>query len=153
MTGVEAWLLTLITGNANQQISGALAAHDLSVGQWRALDYLTFDGPCTMSRLAAATGINGATLTRLIDQLVENALVYRAADDEDRRRVLVHLSGRGRRKVRQLRPKVLGAEAGLTERLTSDEVAELNRLLRRMAPEHSATIDRSRPSDDAEPAI
>lgn len=153
MIAVEAWLLTLITGKANQQISGALADHDLSVGQWRTLDYLSFDGPCTMSRLAAATGINGATLTRLVDQLVDSALVYRAADDEDRRRVLVHVSGRGRRKVRQLRPRVLDAEAGLTEQLTSDEVVEFNRLLRRMAPEHSATIDRSRPSDDAEPAI
>lgn len=142
VTGVDAWLLTLISDSTNHRIGQALAAEDLSVGQWRVLDYLGFAGPCTMSRLSTATSINGATLTRLVDHLVNRALVYRQSDDQDRRRVLVHLSQRGRRKARQLQPRVLEAEAAATAELTSAEREDLARLLRRMAPEHSTTIHR-----------
>lgn len=140
MTGVDAWLLTLIADGTNQRISEALASKGLTVDQWRVLDYLAFSGPCTMSRLASATSINGATLTRLTDLLVTKALVYRMADDHDRRRVLVHLSDRGRRTVRGVRPKVLAAESKATAELTDGEREELGRLLRRMAPHLAATI-------------
>lgn len=140
VTGVDAWLLTLIADSTNDRISAALASDGVSVDQWRVLEYLAFDGPCTMSRLAAATSINGATLTRLTDQLVTRALVYRMADDHDRRRVLVHLSDRGRKKTRRIRPRVLEAEAEATAELTSEERDQLTRLLRRMAPTQAARI-------------
>lgn len=143
VTGVDAWLLTLIAKSTDGWIRDALAPEELSVDQWRVLDYLAFGGPCPMSGLASATTINGATLTRLVDHLVSRALVYRDADSTDRRRVLVHLSERGRRKVRELRPKVLKAEADATAKLSSDERRQLNSLLRRMAPQHSSMIERS----------
>lgn len=143
VTGADAWLLTLITESTNEQIREALAPDELSVEQWRTLDYLAFSGPSTMSVLAVVTTVNGASLTRLVDHLVERALVYRDSDSQDRRRVLVHLSGRGRRKVRQLRPRVLEAEAAVTAGLTNEERRELTSLLRRMAPVHSATITRN----------
>lgn len=143
MTGVDTWLLTLIADSSNHRIGLALAPEELSVDQWRVLDYLLFDGPCTMSRLASATSINGATLTRLTDLLVTRALVYRMADEHDRRRVLVHLSDRGRKKARRARPRVLAAETEATAELTDDEREELRRLLRLMAPALSTRIHRT----------
>lgn len=140
VTGVDAWLLSLVANSTNQHIGEALSADELTIDQWRVLDYLAFDGPCTMSRLASATSINGATLTRLTDLLITRALVYRVADDLDRRRVLVQLSDRGRRTVRRARPKVLAAEAEATAELTDDEREGLRRLLQRIAPGIAATI-------------
>lgn len=143
MTGVDAWLLTLIADSTNQRIGQVLAADELTVDQWRVLDYLAFGGPCTMSRLATATSINGATLTRLTDLLITRALVYRVADDLDRRRVLVRLSDRGRRVVRRVRPKVLAAETEATAELTDGEREELRRLLQRMSPHLASTIQQT----------
>ena len=102
--------------------------------QWSVLDYLDDVGPCTMTALAGATGTNGATLTRIVDRLVSRALVYRNADSGDRRRVLVHVSERGRETARELRPGIRAAEAQATAQLSAAERAELARLLQRVSP-------------------
>ena len=43
-------------------------------------------------------------MTKVIDRMVANNLVYRRVDPADRRRVLVFLSARGRAAHRRLRP-------------------------------------------------
>lgn len=142
VTGVDTWLLTLVADGATQRVAEAVAPAELTVDQWRVLDYLAYDGPCTMSRLAAATNINGATLTRLTDHLISRALVYRVADELDRRRVLVRLADHGRRTVRRVRPRVLAAEADATAALAPEEREQLVALLRRVAPADAARIHR-----------
>ena len=131
---VHVRLLTLVAGRVNRDIGTELAAEELSVDQWSVLDYLDEAGACTMTALANATGISGATLTRIIDRLASRALVYRNADRGDRRRVHVHLSERGRDTTRELRPRIRAAEDRATARLTAEERDELTRLLRRISP-------------------
>ncbi|WP_169796968.1 MarR family winged helix-turn-helix transcriptional regulator [Janibacter corallicola] len=133
-TGDHAWLLALISQDLDQRIGAALAPAGLSVEQWRALEHLAGAGPCTMSALGSTSTVAGASLTRLVDHLVEHSLVYRAADTADRRRVLVHLSSRGRRRVRALRPKVRTAEAEAMAALSDQERDDLARLLQQLAP-------------------
>ncbi len=48
-----------------------------------------------MSQLADATLLSGASLTRLIDAMINDNLVLRKVDDNDRRRVLVFPTRRG----------------------------------------------------------
>ncbi|OUZ06735.1 hypothetical protein BHE97_18500 [Aeromicrobium sp. PE09-221] len=131
---VDIRLLTLVAGRVNRDIGTVLAPDQLSVDQWSVLDYLDVTGPCTMTALATATGISGATLTRIVDRLVSRALVYRNADRGDRRRVHVHLSERGRETTHDLRPRIRAAEDRATARLTTRERDELTRLLRRISP-------------------
>lgn len=135
VTGVNAWLLTRMAHEITRRLDLALAGSDLSADSWRVLDYLGAHGPCTMTSLANAASINGATLTRLTDRLVASALVYRSADVQDRRRVLVHLSERGQSLVTELRPAVLAAEADATTALSAAERDQLTHLLRRITPE------------------
>ena len=85
-----------------------------------------------MSVLADAVGSSSATLTRIVDRLVGRGLVYRTADDADRRRVLVQLSQRGADKVASLRPEVKRAEACLLADLTALERDQLTALLTRV---------------------
>ncbi len=127
-------LLTLVAGRVNRDIGTVLAPDELSVDQWSVLDYLEATEPCTMTALANATGISGATLTRIVDRLVSRALVYRNADRGDRRRVHVHLSERGRETTQELRPRIRAAEDRTTARLTTEERGELSRLLHRISP-------------------
>jgi len=131
---VDARLLTLVAGRVNRAIGTVLAEEGLSVDQWSVLDYLHDAGPCTMTVLGAATGTSGATLTRVVDRLVSRALIYRNADSGDRRRVLVHLSERGRRTTGTLRPQIRAAEELTVADLNAAERDELARLLQRIAP-------------------
>ena len=55
-----------------------------------------------MSELAEFTQLPPASLTRLVDGLVADNLVHRKADARDRRRVIVHITPRGRTLQRRL---------------------------------------------------
>lgn len=133
VTARHGWLLAMAAGDIDRRIGSSLAEESLSIDQWRVLEFLAINGPCPMSSLAGATGINGATLTRIVDRLVSRALVYRSADSADRRRVLIHLAGRGEAATDRVRPLVAHAEKQALSRLSAHDRDELIRLLGRLA--------------------
>lgn len=55
------------------------------------LDYLMEMGPSTAGALAQATGLTTGAVTSLIDRLERSGFVKRAADPNDRRKVIVSL--------------------------------------------------------------
>lgn len=130
--GENTRLLARAANAVDRHIADALTAEHLSADQWRVLDVLSKTDQCTMSVLADAVGSSSATLTRIVDRLVGRGLVYRTADDVDRRRVLVQLSQRGADKVATLRPEVKRAEACLLADLTALERDQLTALLTRV---------------------
>ena len=73
------------------------------------------------------------SLTRLVDRLVEDALLYRADDPGDRRRVLVHVSTRGEQVHQRLAGFVAAADAEALAALPPDDVARLRGLLQRLS--------------------
>jgi DNA-binding MarR family transcriptional regulator len=82
---------------ASQELDGAIASclGEPSVGRWHVLDAIMDGSGRSMSQLADATRLNGASLTRLIDAMIAGNLVHRKVDDTDRRRVLVFPTRRG----------------------------------------------------------
>jgi DNA-binding MarR family transcriptional regulator len=66
------------------------------VEQWRVLRLLSDDVGHPMTDVAEYAMLPGPTVTRLVDRMVSDNLVYRRADDWDRRRVLVYLSEFGK---------------------------------------------------------
>lgn len=98
-------------------LSTGLAEEDSSIDQWRALSAIALLQSPTMGELAAQTGLSNATLTRVIDSLADEALVFRLADKRDRRRINVHLSDFGRRRLERLDAIVARVEQALTDRL------------------------------------
>jgi DNA-binding MarR family transcriptional regulator len=79
-----------------QHLSPILAAEHLSLEEWLVLDSLSEEDGLSMSELAANTLASNATLSRHVDSLSTRALVFREVAFQDRRRILVHLSKRGR---------------------------------------------------------
>lgn len=73
-----------------------------TVEQWRILRALTGTGGVQMGELAVVLEMPHPTLTRLVDGMVESAHLYRTQSSEDRRRVSVHLSNRGRSLLERL---------------------------------------------------
>jgi DNA-binding MarR family transcriptional regulator len=55
-----------------------------------------------MTAVAEAAFLPPATLTKLVDQLVDQNLVHRRVDPLDRRRILAHLTPRGQTYWRRL---------------------------------------------------
>lgn len=73
-----------------------VAQHNFTLDEWMVLDAITRNDGAAMTQIAAASGCQGATLTRAVDKLVSAALVYREASPVDRRKVVVFMSDRGR---------------------------------------------------------
>lgn len=94
-----------------------LAELDLTAEQWRVMAALLEEPGQTMSALADAAVLPGATLTRHVDHLVERGLVLRRVHVEDRRRVAAVLSPRGRAVAQRLRAREVGVEDELRERV------------------------------------
>ena len=67
----------------------------LSADQWYVFDLIVRHDGIAMNDMARTLAIPAPTLTKFVDRLVTKALVFRLADHEDRRRVLVHASRRG----------------------------------------------------------
>lgn len=85
-----------------RRLAHVLAAEGCSVEAWRTLSLLAHGDGYPMTQLADAALLPAPSLTRLIDRLVEDNLVYRLADEHDRRRVLVYATGRGHTLQRRL---------------------------------------------------
>lgn len=82
----------------------------VSLEQWRALRGLASGEGSTMGELVDRLQLPAATVTRLIDGLVDRALVYRHASSVDRRRITVRLSETGRALLHRLEALAAGHE-------------------------------------------
>lgn len=91
--------------------------------------------PVTPATLADRTGVTRAGMTSRIDRLVEQGLVTRTPDDEDRRRILIEATPEGEAAW----SRTLGAwgqeEQSLFTPLTDRELKQLNTILRKISPD------------------
>lgn len=71
-----------------QGLAGAAAA-GLHTSEWYALSLITLEGGLSSGELASRTGLTTGATTRLIDRLERAGYARRAADVNDRRRVMV----------------------------------------------------------------
>jgi DNA-binding MarR family transcriptional regulator len=102
-----------------------LAAHDISVPEWWVLTLLSDSEGHTMSEIADFALVPSPTLTRIIDALVADNLVYRRIDDFDRRRVLVFATHRGQVLYQQLQRAVARYEQQLCGGVDTRSLTEL----------------------------
>lgn len=133
-TGAEdapslAALLTEASRRASADLERVLDPEGLPVDQWRVLERLADGQGRTMTALADEVDMKLPSLSKLIDRMVGNALVQRAQDPADQRRVLVYVSDIGLEKHRLLRHRVRRTRQDLESRLGDERGRELRRLL------------------------
>jgi DNA-binding MarR family transcriptional regulator len=127
-----------ITGLSKRFISGmeeTLADFGLNYGEWRVLTNLRWAGPPyrrTPGQLAKSAELSSGAMTNRLDRLEEAGLVRRLPDPEDRRSVIIELTGKGS----EVWERAVGAQ-GEKERLVGSaldarEKKQLNALLRRL---------------------
>jgi DNA-binding MarR family transcriptional regulator len=88
-------LLSQADRRLTRRLADELDGEGVTVEEARTLELLADGSAHSMSEVADAVALPGPTLTRLVDRLVIEGLIYRKADDHDRRRVLVYATTRG----------------------------------------------------------
>ena len=131
-TGPLASLLARVARRLNREIEAILNLNGLTLEQWRVLDHLADRHGHPMSEIAAHVMVPPPTLTKIVDRLVDNALVHRRVDETDRRRVLVLATDRGIDLYEQLAPAVTRVELDLTAELGQSDTTQLVQLLSRI---------------------
>jgi len=137
-----AYLIASVNRQLEDELAEALRPDGIPIEQFRILASLAEQDGRSMRALADAVLVDPASLTKIIDRMVADALVYRAPAPEDRRKVLIFLSSKGT----ALHDKVKGAlsvqQRHLTGRLSEDKVNELAGLMRELAspPEDEAAV-------------
>ncbi|OAH15449.1 MarR family winged helix-turn-helix transcriptional regulator [Streptomyces jeddahensis] len=125
-------LLTRAERLSMRRVQSVLDEFDCSIEAWRVLDLLSDGQGHHMSAIADGVFLPMSSLTKLIDQLVDQNLVYRRIDPADRRRVLAQLTPRGLERRQQM-ARQIRAELGNMELLGEDGEDELRTLLARLA--------------------
>jgi DNA-binding MarR family transcriptional regulator len=114
---------------ANRYVTRQMSAEGVSFDQWRVLKALSDDPGLTMSRLAEALGLNLPTVTKLVDRMVGEALLYRVLDPDDRRKVRMFVSDKGKALLSKLNAHVLAQERKLESSYSDADLQRLKTLL------------------------
>jgi len=118
------------TAVRNHMENGVLSQHELSWSAFTALFVLRVWGDVDARTLATEAGITAATLTGVMKTLEARGLLRRKDDRADRRRVIVHLTPRGRHVIDEVMPSFNRHESLVTQALTDAEQDDLARALR-----------------------
>lgn len=124
-----AYLLAQANREINRQLDARFRDEGIPVEQWRILKVLSDGKGHSMGELAEAVLLNHPTLTKMIDRMATDALVYRAQDTQDRRKVLMFTSDRGKELTQRLNLLALRQETYISESYGNRETSELKRLL------------------------
>ena len=79
-----------------------VAQYGVTASQGYTILSLPAEGALRMNELSRIMGVDNSTMTRMVDQLVDKALVYRKPDEKDRRLVRVGLTAQGQELHRDL---------------------------------------------------
>ncbi len=130
---VDDYLLYLLA-RASHQVSGRFHAHlgelDVSVPEWRVMITLSDSDGMAVSALAEIVLLKQPTLTRVLDRMEQGGLVERRAPRGDRRKVPVHITGKGRKIIEQLKRESKAHEADMLVDYGPGEAAVLKTVLR-----------------------
>jgi DNA-binding MarR family transcriptional regulator len=110
-----------------QRLTVILQAEGHTLDAWRVITALADGRGHFMTELADRAFLPPASLTRLVDHLVDENLLYRRVDDVDRRRIRAYLTPRGQRFYQRIGREVQGSLAALP--VPADDQARLERLL------------------------
>jgi DNA-binding MarR family transcriptional regulator len=114
---------------------------DMTYQQYNVMRMIDTSGPQAQAEVARYLVVTAPVVTRLASALVEDGLIERQADPNDKRAVILALTDTGRRRARAMRRDLLAAARELLEPLPEDRraaVAAALEELQVLLPGHSA---------------
>mgnify|MGYP003792195181 CR=1 FL=1 len=115
--------LSVLARQWRRGLETGLAHAGLTDATWAPLLHLQESGDgITQKELAVRVGIDGSSLVRLIDILVNKGFVERQVDEQDRRARLIYLTAEGREAVKEIRRILAVSEAKFLGNVTPEEI-------------------------------
>jgi DNA-binding MarR family transcriptional regulator len=118
-----------------RRMDQTLADHHLSYEEWGLLGHLKLSGPpyaSTPGKLAKMQDLSSGAMTNRLDRLEEARLIRRRPDARDRRSLHVELTEQGHQVWLDSVHAQAAKEAVIGAALTERELAQLNKLLRKV---------------------
>ena len=122
-------LLSQASRQATLDLRRLVGTEGLPAEFWRVLEVLADEQGWSMSALAEQAGMQLPATCKLVDRMTEAALVQRAVDPQDQRRVILHISDLGLQKVAALRADVRAHQDRLRDNFGPEREAQLRALL------------------------
>jgi DNA-binding MarR family transcriptional regulator len=104
----------------------------MSASRLSALSVIAFAGPISLADLAAAEHVRPPTMSRIVENLVQDGLVTREVDSADRRMVRIAATTAGRELLDDGRARRVKAIGGRLQKLAESERRALHRGLELM---------------------
>jgi len=124
-----AYLIASVNRRLEEELSEKLRAERVSIEQMRILTALADGVGLPMGDLASIVLVEGPTLTKIVDRMVTNSLVYRSPDAKDRRRILIFMTPHGKAAYERVQSIAAGQQSRLEERLQGQQYEHLKSLL------------------------
>lgn len=115
--GIFVTSLVQTTKEFSLSVSDITAPHGYTVDEWLVLRAIQHGDGSFVSQISDASGCAGAALTRAVDKLVSNGLVYREASQIDRRKVVVFITEAGREVCEEINSRILKLEDSIQHAL------------------------------------
>ena len=106
--------------------------YGVGAGQWFFLRELWEEDGLTQGDLSSRAGMTAPTTVVAIRRMVKDGLVIRKPDDQDRRKVRIHLTEKGRRFRDELLPFAFQVNKTATEGFSEEEIRQFRSFVERM---------------------
>jgi DNA-binding MarR family transcriptional regulator len=127
-----AYMIASLNRQLEAELEDRLRPGGVPIEQYRILEVLDASEPAAMGEIAQQSLIEAPTLTKIIDRMVAEGLVYRAPDPNDRRRVLILTAPAGKTLFKRLRGVSTAQEQRIVDLLEGDKAAALRSLLKEL---------------------
>jgi DNA-binding MarR family transcriptional regulator len=116
-----AYLLARASFIVSSEFHATLKNWDMSVPEWRVLACLMDVEGLSVGELAAMALMKQPRLTKVLDRMERDGLLKRQGAADDRRRVTILMTAKGRTRVKPVQRAASKHEAQLLQQFTSDE--------------------------------
>jgi DNA-binding MarR family transcriptional regulator len=106
--------------------------HDITIDQWLVLKTLQENKHLSQNQIAELVFKDFASITRIIELLVQKSYVQRKIDTTDRRRFQLEITEKGNKIIEDIYPIVIENRKQALTGLTSDEVDNLKAQLEKL---------------------
>jgi 3-hydroxy-9,10-secoandrosta-1,3,5(10)-triene-9,17-dione monooxygenase reductase component len=124
-----AYLLARASFIVSSEFHATLKNWDLSVPEWRVLACLMDVEGLSVGELAAMALMKQPGLTKVLDRMERDELLNRRGTSDDRRRVTIHLTAKGRARVKPAQRAAEAHEAELMSQFTEEQRATIKSAL------------------------
>ncbi len=137
--------LGFLLGMAGRSLSNSVQrtfsehGYNVTTEHWIILVQLWNQDGLTQLELAERTGKDQASVSRLIQNMLNRELIYRMKDADDARCKRIHLTDSGKDQQEKLMELVKQTLAEVTEGITEEDMATTKRVLKKIASKNLAT--------------